>query len=59
MTVLHTVLHATAFVRSDPRRDARQLWPTTTAHAEDAEDAEDVEESGGSCRKYGGSPVAE
>jgi hypothetical protein len=30
MTVLHTVLHATAFVWNDPRRDVRKLWPTDT-----------------------------
>jgi hypothetical protein len=30
MTVLHTVLHSTAFVWNDPRRDARKLWPTET-----------------------------
>ncbi|MFK3676660.1 hypothetical protein ACI2IP_02950 [Microbacterium sp. NPDC090218] len=30
MTVLHTVLHATAFVWNDPRRDVRQLWPKNT-----------------------------
>ncbi|MCV0335435.1 MULTISPECIES: hypothetical protein [Microbacterium] len=30
MTVLHTVLHSTAFVWNDPRRDARQLWPKDT-----------------------------
>lgn len=30
MTVLHTVLHSTAFVWNDPRRDVRKLWPTDT-----------------------------
>lgn len=30
MTVLHTVLHATAFVWNDPRRDVRPLWPANT-----------------------------
>lgn len=30
MTALHTVLHATALVWNDPRRDTRALWPTNT-----------------------------
>lgn len=30
MTALHTVLHATALVWNDPRRDSRELWPAKT-----------------------------
>lgn len=30
MTVSHTVLHATAFVWNDPRRDVSPMWPANT-----------------------------